>query len=67
MIFENSLNFFRLHDHGGKGSTSSRFYEITNTSTPVTLCDYYKVDQTMYLYIHINELALHRSLRHSAC
>ena len=36
-----------------------------NTSTPVTLCNYYKVDQTIYLYIHNSELALHLSLHPS--
>ena len=44
----------KLHDDNGK-----------NTSTPVALCDHYKVDQSIYLYIHINELALHLSLHHS--
>lgn len=44
----------KLHDDNGK-----------NTSTPVALCDHYKVDQSIYLYIHINALALHLSLHHS--
>ena len=29
MMFENCRSFFRLHDHGGQGSTSIRFYEIS--------------------------------------
>ena len=37
-----------------------------NTSTPVTLCNYYKVDQTIYLNIHNSELDLHLSLHPSA-
>ena len=44
----------KLYHHNGK-----------NTSTPVTLCNYYKVDQTIYLYIHNSELALHLSLHPS--
>ena len=58
-IFQTVNKYFpvidpKLHDDNGK-----------NTSTPVALCDYYKVDQSIYLYIHINELALHLSLHHS--
>ena len=29
MMFENRRSFFRLHDHGGQGSTSIRFFEIS--------------------------------------